>query len=49
MGGAEILASVAGFCVLALGVAAFGQWLRGGLDRLFGAQMQDQFPEDRPR
>lgn len=44
MGTGEAIASGFGFCILAVGVAAFGQWLRDGLDALFGAQMQHQFP-----
>lgn len=44
MGVGEAIAAAFGFCILAVGIAAFGQWLREGLDRLFGAQMRHQFP-----
>lgn len=44
MGVAESIASIFGLLVLAVGLGAFGQWLRDGIEMLFGAQMRHQFP-----
>lgn len=43
-GGFDIIASIVGLGVLALGLAEIGRSLRDALDRAFGAQMRHQFP-----